>query len=116
MVRRAAGLVDGLVVNAERMRQNLDLWTGGLYFSEAVLLALVRKGLARQPAYELVQRSALRAVAPGEGDASASCSAPIPRSRARLTAAEIDRAFDLEHHLRHAGAIIDRRPRGGDIA
>src|SRR5438034_3456133 len=39
MVRRAARLVDGLVINRARMRQNLDL-TGGLYFSEAVLLAL----------------------------------------------------------------------------
>src|SRR6266478_3348841 len=61
MVRRAAGLVDGLVVNAARMRQNLEL-TGGLYFSEAVMLTLVRKGMARQAAYELVQRNALRSV------------------------------------------------------
>src|SRR6478672_6482689 len=50
MVRRAAGLIDGLVVNRERMRRNLDL-TGGLFFSEAVLLLLVRKGMARQAAY-----------------------------------------------------------------
>jgi len=62
MVRRAAGMVDSLVVNAERMRQNLDQ-AKGLYFSEAVMLTLVRKGMARQAAYELVQRNALRAVA-----------------------------------------------------
>jgi hypothetical protein len=31
-----------------------------------------------------------------------------PDIAARLTAAEIDRAFDLAHHLRHTGAIIDR--------
>jgi hypothetical protein len=61
MVRRAAGLVDGLVVNAPRMRENLDQ-AKGLYFSEAVMLTLVRKGMARQAAYELVQRNALRAV------------------------------------------------------
>jgi adenylosuccinate lyase len=105
MVRRAAGLVDGLVVNAARMRKNLDL-TGGLYFSEAVLLALVRKGMARQAAYELVQRSALRSVA-GEGSFRALLGGD-PDLAAKLTPAEIDQAFDLEHHLRHAGAIIDR--------
>src|SRR5439155_10651430 len=53
MARRAASLVDGLVVNAERMRKNLEL-TGGLFFSEGVMLALVRTGMARQAAYELV--------------------------------------------------------------
>ncbi|HVU50790.1 MAG TPA: adenylosuccinate lyase [Polyangia bacterium] len=105
MVRRAAGLVDGLVVNADRMKKNLDL-TGGLYFSEAVMLTLVRKGMARQAAYELVQRSALRAVA-GEGSFRALLGAD-PDLGARLSPAEIDKAFDLEHHLRHAGAIIDR--------
>ena len=49
MLRRAAGLVEGLVVNVDRMRRNLEM-TGGLFFSEAVLLELVRKGMARQAA------------------------------------------------------------------
>jgi len=105
MVRRAAGLVDGLVVNAERMRQNLEQ-AKGLYFSEAVMLTLVRKGMARQAAYELVQRNALRAVA-GEGKFRDLLAADKDIT-ARLDATEIDRAFNLEHHLRHVGAIIDR--------
>jgi adenylosuccinate lyase len=105
MVRRAAGLADGLVINAERMRKNLDL-TGGLYFSEAIMLTLVRKGMARQAAYELVQKSALRA-AGGEGSFRRLLGAD-PDLAAELSAAEIDKAFDLEHHLRHAGTIIDR--------
>ena len=87
------------------MRQNLDL-TGGLFFSEAVLLELVRKGLPRQTAYELVQRNALRAAA-GDGKFRALLGADADIN-ARLSNAEIDRAFDLDHHLRHAGAIIDR--------
>src|SRR6187551_1528110 len=58
MLRRAAGLVGGLLVHPERMRKNLEL-TGGLIFSEGVMLALVRTGLPRQRAYELVQRSAM---------------------------------------------------------
>jgi adenylosuccinate lyase len=105
MVRRAAGLVDGLVINAERMRRNLNL-TDGLYFSEAVMLSLVRKGMARQAAYELVQRNALRAAA-GENGFRALLGEDGD-IKAKLTAAEIDRAFDLDHHLRFAGAIVDR--------
>src|SRR5690349_6194541 len=61
MAVRATGLVKGLVVHERRMRANLER-TGGLYFSEAVLLALVQTGLPRQQAYEMVQRSALKAI------------------------------------------------------
>jgi adenylosuccinate lyase len=115
MVRRAAGLVDGLAVNAARMRQNLDL-TGGLYFSEAVMLTLVRKGMARQAAYELVQRSALKAVEQ-QGNVQGSFRALLgadPDVAARLDPAELDRAFDLPHHLRFAGLVIDRALRADD--
>lgn len=105
MVRRAADLVEGLVVNGDRMRANLEA-TGGLFFSEAVMLELVRRGMGRQAAYELVQRNALRAVA-GEGRFRELLAADADIG-ARLPAAELDRAFNLEHHLRHAGSIIDR--------
>jgi len=87
------------------MRQNLEL-TGGLFFSEAVMLQLVRTGMARQAAYELVQRNALASVE-GKGSFRALLAADADIA-ARLSAADIDRAFDLQHHLRHTGAIIDR--------
>ncbi len=108
MVRRAAGLVEGLVINADRMRQNLEL-TGGLFFSEAALLALVRKGMARQPAYELVQKHALA------GAGFRQRLGADPEIAAKLSAAELDQAFDLHHHLRFSGTIVDRalRDRGG---
>jgi len=105
MVRRAARLVEGLVINRERMRQNLNL-TGGLYYSEAVMLQLVGKGMARQAAYELIQRNAMRAAA-GEKPFRVLLGEDADIA-AKLSAAEIDRAFNLEHHLRYAGAIIDR--------
>src|SRR3954471_16249921 len=94
MVRRAAGLVDGLVINRERMRRNLDL-TGGLFFSEAVLLLLVRKGMARQAAYELVQRNALRVAAQLGAPVASEKSfrvllAEDPDVAAKLTPTEID--------------------------
>ncbi|HEX9104613.1 MAG TPA: adenylosuccinate lyase, partial [Polyangia bacterium] len=105
MLRRAAGLVDGLVVHAARMQKNLQL-TGGLIFSEGVMLSLVRTGLPRQTAYEIVQRSALRAR--DEGGDFKSLLAADPEVSSRLPAAALDAAFDLAHHLRHADRIIDR--------
>jgi adenylosuccinate lyase len=52
------GLIEGLTVDAARMRANLDL-TGGLIYSSAVLLALVSAGLSREDAYALVQAAAM---------------------------------------------------------
>src|SRR6266849_3768187 len=47
----------GLQVDTERMRANLDM-TGGLVFSQRILLALINKGVGRQEAYQMVQRNA----------------------------------------------------------
>jgi adenylosuccinate lyase len=57
---RFAWLVEGLVVRPERMRANLEA-TGGLHFSQRLLLALVESGLERDAAYRAVQRHAMRA-------------------------------------------------------
>jgi adenylosuccinate lyase len=108
MLERAAGLVEGLVVYPERLDQNLAR-TGGLFFSEAVMLALVEKGLARQAAYELVQRSAMRAFR-GEGEFRALLGADSDIA-SRLTPSELDGCFDLEHALRYAEALVERAMR-----
>ncbi|HEY0402506.1 MAG TPA: adenylosuccinate lyase [Blastococcus sp.] len=52
------GLVENLVVDAERMRANLDS-TGGLIYTSAVLLELVEGGMSREQAYALVQTAAM---------------------------------------------------------
>jgi adenylosuccinate lyase len=52
------GLVEGLTVDTARMRANLDL-TGGLIYTSAVLLELVRTGMSREDAYSLVQDAAM---------------------------------------------------------
>ena len=57
---RFAWLVEGLVVRPERMRANVEA-SHGLFFSQRLLLALVASGLARDDAYRLVQRHAMRA-------------------------------------------------------
>ncbi|MFO0550377.1 MAG: adenylosuccinate lyase [Polyangiaceae bacterium] len=105
MLDRAAGLVEGLVVYPARMHENLER-TGGLFFSEAVLLALVRKGRPRQKAYELVQRSAMRAFG-GDGAFQANL-ASDPDVRALLSEAELAACFDLDHALAHATTIVER--------
>ena len=108
MLERAAGLVEGLVVYPERLDQNLAR-SGGLFFSEAVMLALVEKGLARQAAYEIVQRSAMGAFR-GEGEFRALLGADSDIT-SRLTPSELDGCFDLEHALRYAEALVERATR-----
>src|ERR1039458_2893531 len=60
----AIGVVRGLVVDAERMRANLDL-THGALFSQRVLLALVESGLERDAAYRIAQEASQRAFTSG---------------------------------------------------
>jgi adenylosuccinate lyase len=105
MLERAAGLVEGLVVYPERLRKNLDQ-TGELFFSEAIMLALVHKGQARQRAYEMVQRSAMRAFQ-GEG-AFRNFLKEDPELGALLSPEEIDECFNLEHALRYASVLVQR--------
>ena len=105
MLERCTGLVEGLVVYPENMKRNLDR-SGSLFFSEAILLALIGKGLGRQEAYVLVQRNAMKTFQ-GEGVFRALLGQD-PDVSQRLSAAELDEAFDLEHSLRFAEQIVDR--------
>ena len=107
MLARATSLIRGLVVNGEKMKANLEL-TGGLFFSEAVLLSLVRSGLARQHAYEIVQRSALAADSNPDGHSFRELLGADPDVGSRLSEGDLDAAFDLNHHLRHVVAIFGR--------
>jgi|SRR5947209_3187355 len=59
--RRVLALVDGMVVDGQRMRENLEL-THGALFSQRVLLALVESGASRDDAYRIVQRLAQQAL------------------------------------------------------
>jgi adenylosuccinate lyase len=105
MLERATGLVSGLVVYAESMKRNLDR-AAELYFSEAVLLALVEAGMARQEAYVLVQRNAMRAWR-GEGRFRDLLAGDADVA-AKLDAKKLDALFDLDHALAHVPAILER--------
>src|SRR5258706_990767 len=99
MLERAATLVEGLVVYPDNLRKNLER-SAGLFFSEAILLALVGKGLGRQEAYVLVQRNAMKALE-GEGTFRENLERDVEITRL-LSPGDITHAFDLEHALRHA--------------
>ncbi len=107
--RTLADILDGIEVDAERMRSNLDQ-LGGMVYSEALLLAMIAKGADRQDAYRLVQAAAKRSWA---GDvAFAEALASDPGVAEWLSADEIARAMDLEHHL--AGIGVTYRALGLD--
>jgi adenylosuccinate lyase len=104
MLDRFAWLVEGLVIRPERMRANLEA-TGGLFFSQRLLLALVGSGLERDAAYRLVQRHAMRAWDEGLDFRS------LVRSDAEISArVDVSEVFDLAAYTRHVDAVFDRRP------
>ncbi|MDP9070797.1 MAG: adenylosuccinate lyase [Actinomycetota bacterium] len=102
VLQRMARVVEGLEVDAGRMRENLDR-SHGLVFSQPVLLALVGAGVPRDAAYRIVQRNAMAAWEQGkdfrtllEGDPDVSVHAEV-----------LDQAFDLRRALRHTGRVFD---------
>jgi adenylosuccinate lyase len=105
MLDRARGLVDGLVVYPERLDENLKR-AAELYFSEAVLLALVEAGMVRQEAYVLVQRNAMRAWR-GDGAFRDNLAADADVS-SRVSKDQLAKLFDLDHALQHVPGIVDR--------
>jgi adenylosuccinate lyase len=105
MLHRAAGLVTGLVVRPERMLLNLRS-SGGLVYSQRVLLALVDRGLTREDAYAIVQRSAMRAW--DEGRELRDLLAADPEVAGHLDAEALDELFDPAWHVRHADAVMAR--------
>src|SRR3989441_1106543 len=105
MLHRFAGLMEGLRVFPERMRENLEL-TRGLIFSQPVLLALVGKGMERQAAYAVVQRNAMKVW--DEDRDFRSLLAEDPEVKKLLKPAELAACFDLERALRHVDGVFER--------
>jgi adenylosuccinate lyase len=104
-LNRLAGIVDKLVVYPDSMRRNLDR-LGGLVHSQRVLIALTQKGVAREDAYRLVQRNAMKVWA-GESDFLALLAAD-PDVRKHLSEAELKENFDLDYHFKHVDTIFER--------
>ena len=102
---RLASIVDKLVVYPTNMQKNLER-LGGLVHSQRVMLALTQKGVAREDAYAIVQRNAMR-VWQGEGDFLSLLEADKD-VRKHLSAAELAENFDLGYHFKHVDTIFQR--------
>jgi adenylosuccinate lyase len=106
LLQKMTGLIAGLVVRPERMRENIERGLG-LHASSRVLLALVeRGGLAREEAYAIVQKAAL---------AAADTRRPLrellalePAVARSLSLADLDACFDDARHLSHVPEVIAR--------
>jgi adenylosuccinate lyase len=105
MLRRMIYVLGNLCVYPENMKRNLAK-SGGTVFSEKILLALVDKGMARDTAYRMVQRHALKVGKEG-GDLKRELLADA-EIRRYLSAEEIESAWGIEHHLANVDVIFRR--------
>ena len=101
MQRRMLGVISGLVVDASRMRENLDLTYGAL-FSQRLLLALVSQGSSRDDAYRVVQRLAQQAL-----DTRVHLRELLAADPAGA-GLDLDAVFDFDPYIRYAGEIVAR--------
>src|ERR671916_667685 len=105
MLQKATSLIDGLVVYPERMLENLHA-TRGLVFSGQLLIALTQAGVAREQAYEWVQRNSMKVW--DEGGHLRERALADPDINAKLTRDEIERVFSLDTYTRNVDKIFAR--------
>jgi adenylosuccinate lyase len=105
MLRRFTKITAGMIVNADRMLENLQR-SRGVVFSGSVLLELAKRGVSREQAYDMVQRNAMRSFAE-QKDFKALLVADAEVAKVLPTAA-LDEAFDLKAQLRNVDAIFAR--------
>jgi adenylosuccinate lyase len=105
MLRRFTRIVKGLVVNVDRMKENLEL-SRGVVFSGTVLLELAQRGVSREQAYEWVQRNALRSY--DEKKDFKQLLLADADVMGVLDEKTVDDAFDLKVQLKNVDQIFDR--------
>ncbi|HEV2650776.1 MAG TPA: adenylosuccinate lyase, partial [Rhizomicrobium sp.] len=102
---RAAGVIDKLLIRADRMKKNLES-TQGVIHSQRALLALTQAGISREDAYRLVQKSAMAAWN-GDGTLLDLLKAD-PEVSKHVPAKSLEEMFDLEYHTKHVDTIFAR--------
>jgi adenylosuccinate lyase len=105
MLVRFTEILKTLLVYPTRMKQNLEL-TGGLIYSQRLLLALVEQGAERKAAYEAVQRNAMEAWKGGAGFQELIGKDPLVNRH--LSSSQIQACFDPTYFLRHMDRIFKR--------
>lgn len=106
-LNRLANVIENLLVYPKTMMANLERM-GGLVFSQRTLLALTQAGIAREDAYRIVQRSAMKV---WESDGKSSLRKMLEQDSdvtSKLDKTALDAIFDFAPYVKHAGTIIDR--------
>jgi adenylosuccinate lyase len=107
MLATLTKLTDGLIVYPENMKRNLGL-SLGMWNSQTVLLALIRKGLTREQAYELVQRNAMKTwQAKHAGESEADFKTQLlsdPDVAKHLSRTELEKLCSLDFHYKQVKA------------
>jgi adenylosuccinate lyase len=106
LLHLTTGLVSGLVVDADRMRANLDS-TGGLIYTSAVLLELVEAGMSREQSYALVQGAAMRTWQTGTPFRE-TLRAEADAAGVALDEARLDGICRPERYVAHLDPLFDR--------
>ena len=105
MLHRLTGIVRGLVVHEENMKENLKR-TRGLIFSQQILMKLAAKGTERQKAYVMVQRNAMKVWETGKDFQGLIME--DDEIMEHLTKKEVEDIFDLGYHFKHVEDIFAR--------
>ena len=103
MLEKVTGLARDLVIKADRAKENLEVGSLGLVFSQSVLLTLIEQGRTRDEAYRIVQRDARAAVESRRHLRTILEEDP----EVTMDEAQLDRAFDLTRVLIHAHRGVD---------
>ncbi len=105
MLQKLTAIIKNMAVYPDHMAANLDK-SLGLVFSQRVLLALIGKGLAREQAYKLVQRNAMRSWE--EKTQFKQNLLEDDEVAASLSAAEVEACFDAAQYLKNIDEIFER--------
>ena len=104
-LRKFTNIIDKLLVYPDAMVANIEK-TGGLIFSQRLLIAIVSKGVLREDAYKWVQRNAMAKWMQGEDfKTNVKNDEDIKKY---LTPEEIEACFEYSHYLRHVDTIMER--------
>lgn len=103
MLNKSKTLVSELVVNEEKMLQNMDI-SKGLVYSQHVMLELIKKGATRMEAYDIVQAAALEASSAGKDFKKLLLA--DGKLKEFMSRDEVENCFSLDYHLRHVDKIF----------
>jgi adenylosuccinate lyase len=105
MLVRLTGILKGLRVYPERMRENINR-SYGLYCSQRILLRLVEKGLSRNNAYSLVQKNAMKSW--GQKKDFKDILRKDALIKKYLSEKDIEGLFDISYYLKYVDGIFKR--------